>query len=80
MSRVRVAIAVADDALERMEEVVRACRALGFRGDSTLTGVGVFTGVIEAETIGALRAVPGVAAVELERATRIHRPPRPPEE
>jgi hypothetical protein len=79
MSRIRVAIAVADEALERMEEVVRACRALGFRADSTLSGVGVFTGVVEAEAVGALRAVPGVAAVELERATRIHRPSRPPE-
>ena len=80
MSRIRVAIAVADEALERMEEVMRACRALGFWADSTLTGVGVFTGVIEAETIGALRAVPGVAAVELERVTRIHRPPGRPHE
>jgi hypothetical protein len=80
VSLIRVAIAVADEALERMQEVMRACRALGFRADSKLSGVGVFTGVVEAEAIEALRAVPGVAAVELERATRIHRPPRSLEE
>jgi hypothetical protein len=76
MSQIRVAIAVGDDALERVEEVVRACRALGFRKDSTLTGVGVFTGWVEADKVAALRAVPGVAAVELERSIRIHTPPR----
>jgi hypothetical protein len=76
MNRIRVAIAVADEALPRLDEVVAACRALGFRADSTLTGVGIFTGCIDADTLGALRAVPGVAAVELERDIRIHRPPR----
>jgi hypothetical protein len=74
MNRVRVAVGVADDALERMADVVRDCRALGFRADSTLMGVGVFTGWIEVEHLAALRAVPGVAAVELERGARIHRP------
>jgi hypothetical protein len=76
MSRIRVALAVDDDALERVQEVVLACRALGFVGDSTLTGVGVFTGSIEADRLGALRSVPGVAAVEIERGVRIHRSPR----
>jgi hypothetical protein len=75
--RIRVAIAVADDALQRLEEVAVACRALGFRSDSTLTGVGVFTGSADAGSLAALRAVPGVAAVELERDIRIHRRPRP---
>lgn len=74
MSVIRVAIAVDDNALERVEEVVRACRALGFHPDSTLTGVGVFTGFVDAESVAALRAVPGVAAVEVERVSRIHRP------
>jgi hypothetical protein len=76
MSFVRVGIAVDDESLERVEEVVRACRALGFRGDSTLTGVGVFTGTIAAENVAALRALPGVAAVEIERNVRIRRPLR----
>ena len=76
MNRIRVAIAVDDEALERVDEVVRACRALGFRADSTLTGVGVFTGWAEADSLAALQAVVGVAAVEPERDTHFHRPPR----
>jgi hypothetical protein len=74
MSRIRVAIAVADDALERAQEVLASCRALGFRADSALTGVGIFTGWMEAQNVGALRGVLGVAAVELERHMRIHTP------
>lgn len=76
MTRIRVAVAVSDDALERMDEVAVACRALGFRADATLAGVGVFTGSIPAESVEALRAVPGVAAVELEHKLRIHTNPR----
>jgi hypothetical protein len=74
MSRIRVAMAVADDALERVQEVLASCRAVGFRADSALTGVGIFTGWIEAENVGALREIAGVAAVELETAIRIHTP------
>jgi hypothetical protein len=76
--QVRVAIAVTDDALKRVGEVADACHALGFQMDSTLTWVGIFTGSIEADRLEALRAVPGVAAVELARPTRIQRPPRTP--
>ena len=75
MSLIRVAIAVNDDDLDRVQEVASACRALGFRGDSMLTGVGIFTGSIESECLRALRAVPGVAAVEIERDIRIRKPP-----
>jgi hypothetical protein len=77
MSRVRVAIAVADDALTRLPEVMELCRNLGFRADSTLTGVGIFTGSVDADALEALRGLPDIAAVELERDIRIHRPPRP---
>lgn len=74
LNRVRVAIGVADEALERIPDVFRDCRALGFRADSTLMGVGVFTGWADVDQLAALRAVPGVAAVELERTARTDRP------
>jgi hypothetical protein len=74
LNRVRVAIGVADEALDRIADVFRDCRALGFRSDSTLMGVGVFTGWADADQLEALRAVPGVAAVELERTARTDRP------
>jgi hypothetical protein len=75
MSRIRVALALDDNALDKVVEVVCACRALGFVRDATLTGVGVFTGSIEADRLDALRAIPGVAAVEVERGMRVHRSP-----
>jgi hypothetical protein len=79
MIRIRIAVAVADDALERLGEVMAACRALGFRADSTLTGVGVFTGFMDENKLAALRAVPGVAAVELEHRMQIRPPVRRPQ-
>jgi hypothetical protein len=78
MYRIRVAVAVADEALERLEQVARACRELGFHVDSTLTSVGILTGFIEIDRIPLLRAVPGVAAVEPERPITILRPRRSP--
>lgn len=66
--QIRVAIAVSDEALERLEEVAYTCHTLGFRASSTLTHIGVMTGFIEVDRVTALRAVPGVEAVELERA------------
>jgi hypothetical protein len=78
MIRIRVAVAVGDDALERLDEVMAACRALGFRADSRLTGVGVFTGFMDENALAALRAVPGVAAVELEHRMQVHAPVRRP--
>ena len=73
MSRLRVAVAVTDEALGRVQEVIRACCALGFREEVTLPWVGIFTGLIEADTVQGLRMIPGVAAVELERDSKIER-------
>ena len=66
MSRVNVAVAVADDAQGRIYEVAAACRALGLDHTATLAGVGVLTGSMEFEALAKLRAVPGVLAVEVE--------------
>jgi hypothetical protein len=78
MSRIRVAVAVDEDALDYLQDVARACRALGLKHDATLTSVGVLTGSIEADRLEMLRAVPGVTAVELERDFRFHPHPRRP--
>ncbi len=66
MSRVNVAVAVADDAQSRIYEVAAACRALGLAHTSTLAAVGVLTGSMESEELAKLFAVPGVLAVEVE--------------
>jgi hypothetical protein len=70
VSRVHVAVAVADDARSCIYEVAAACRALGFDHTATLTAVGVLTGSMEFEKLANLRAVPGVVAVEVEREFR----------
>ena len=69
--RANVAIAVADEARDRIYEVAAACRARGLAHTSTLTDIGVLIGSVELDHLPDLRAVPGVVAVELERSCRI---------
>ena len=66
MSRVDVTIAVARDARDRIYEVATVCRALGFGHTSTRSDVGVLVGSAELEDLPSLRAVPGVAGIEME--------------
>ena len=70
MSRVNVAVAVADDAQDRIYEVAAACRALGLDHTATLAVVGVLTGSMESRELRRLWAVPGVLAVEVENDVR----------
>ncbi len=65
MSRVNVAVAVADEAQARIYEVAAACRAAGLRHNTTLAMVGVLTGSVESDYLEELMAVPGVLAVEV---------------
>lgn len=67
MSRVNVAVAVTDEALDNVLEVAAACRALGFDHTATLAMVGVLLGSVEFEKLAELRAVAGVETVEVER-------------
>jgi hypothetical protein len=66
VSRVNVAVAVADEAQGRIYEVAAACRALGLDHSATLAMVGVLTGSMNADELEKLLAVPGVLAVEVE--------------
>lgn len=70
MSRVDVAVAVADDARVRLYEVAAACRAMGLQHTATLAAVGVLIGSMEARDLARLWAVPGVLAVEVKRDFR----------
>lgn len=70
MSRVDVAVAVAEDAQGRLYEVAAACRALGLQHTATLAAVGVLIGSMEARDLARLWAVPGVLAVEVKRDFR----------
>ena len=69
--RINVAIAVAEEARDRIHKVARVCRALGFAHASTLPCVGVLIGSAEDGDLPMLRAIPGVLAVEMECSRRI---------
>lgn len=66
MSRVDVAVAVAEDARGRFNEVAAACGALGLRHTAMLPAVGVLIGSMEARDLARLWGVPGVLAVEVK--------------
>jgi len=67
VSRLNVAVAVADDAQGRIYEVAAACRALGLDHTATLAGVGLLTGSMESGELAKLLAIPGVLMVEVEQ-------------
>jgi hypothetical protein len=71
--RLNVAVAVADDARERIGEVAAACRARGFEHTATLSEIGVLTGSVGWGDLRKLRRVAGVMAVEIERRSLINR-------
>jgi hypothetical protein len=77
LSRVKVAIAVTDDACDQIEQVAAACRRLGLEHTSTLAGVGVLLGSVELGALPRLRTLPRVAAVEIKRETRVCALPEP---
>jgi hypothetical protein len=77
VSRVNVAVAVADDAQGRIYEIAAACRALGLDHSATLAMVGVLTGSMESAYLERLLAVPGVLAVEIEYQSRCEITGRP---
>jgi hypothetical protein len=69
--RINIAIAVAEEARDRTYEIAQVCRALGFAHTSTLSDIGILLGSADVEDLPMLRAIPGVLAVEVERALRI---------
>ena len=70
MSRLKVAVAIADDARGRIHEVAVACQALGLDHTVTLAAVGLLTGSMESGDLAKLLAVPGVLMVEVEQESR----------
>jgi hypothetical protein len=69
--RINIAIAVAEDARDRIFEVARVCRAFGFAHSSTLPEIGILIGSAEVGGLPMLRAIPGVLAVEMKRSLQI---------
>ena len=70
----RVTVQVADDHLDRTEDVARQLRAAGMEVDQVLGNVGIITGSIDSERRADLGEVPGVAGVESERTFQVAPP------
>ncbi len=74
--RARIAIAVTDEAMGRIDTVAAACGEAGFEHEATLGEAGLLTGTACFRDLPRLQAIPGVLAVELAqrrlRHPRIH--------
>ena len=70
----KITISVADDAIDRIDEVVAALEDGGMQVDQVLRPLGVITGSADTQRVQALGAVSGVAAVEPQRTVQLPPP------
>ena len=70
----KITISVADDAIDRIDEVVAALEDGGMLVDQVLRPLGVITGSVDTQRVQALGAVSGVAAVEPQRTVQLPPP------
>lgn len=69
-----VVVSVADDHLNDMSTVLTAMQQAGLVVNDIQEALGTVTGSIDADAIGRLETVPGVAAVERERRYQLPPP------
>lgn len=74
---VEVSVTVTDDGHTTLETVALRLRAAGLAVERELTTIGVITGQAEAARMESLRAVDGVADVELSRTFQLPPPDAP---
>jgi hypothetical protein len=74
---VDVSVLVADDAIDRIDEVAERLRAAGMRISGVQHGIGTIGGAIPERALEALSAVRGVAAVERGRSFQLPPPDAP---
>lgn len=74
MATAKVQVAIANDYLDRIDEVVRRCKQAGLKVEQQLEFIGVITGSIGVERLAALQKVEGVSSVEQTRAYDIPPP------
>ena len=70
----KITISVADDAIDRIDEVVAALEDGGMQVDQVLRPLGVITGSADTRQVQAFGAVAGVASVEPQRTFRLPPP------
>ncbi|MQA15003.1 MAG: hypothetical protein GEV09_12755 [Pseudonocardiaceae bacterium] len=69
----RIVVAVDDEHLDVLPEVVELMRGAGMVVDQVAEVVGTVTGAIEPSAVATLQALPGVAGVDRQRG--FHLPP-----
>ncbi|MEX0712896.1 MAG: hypothetical protein WD278_11140 [Pirellulales bacterium] len=62
--KVKVVVSVDDDHVDKMSEVVKACRAAGLSVERSLESLGTITGSIDSTKLGKLNRVEGISSVE----------------
>lgn len=67
MSKINVNIAIADSALDRMDEIVVALEALGVTVTRRLESIGIVTGTVDGDLLQQLRGLAGIVDVEAMR-------------
>jgi hypothetical protein len=70
----KITISVADDAIDRIDEVVTALESGGMHVEQVLRPIGVITGSVDTQRVHALGNVAGVAAVEPQRTVQLPPP------
>ena len=71
--RRNITVTVADSHLAGIDELAAQLRDAGMEVDGVLAAIGVVTGSVDSERLAAIAALPGVAALEVERT--VHLPP-----
>lgn len=71
MSRLRVTVALDDDGLNDADRCLTDLREHGLHITKVQRLIGTVTGDVEATLVGALRELPGVAAVEADREVHL---------
>ncbi|EWY37922.1 hypothetical protein N825_16090 [Skermanella stibiiresistens SB22] len=70
MPKITVNVLIADDKMDKFDEVIRACRRAGLQVEQEMPLTGTVTGLIESDVFDSLREIEGVSAVEVSRHIR----------
>ena len=74
MTTVNLSVAVDDDYMNRMSEVVQKLEAAGMKVEQVMETLGIITGSCDSEKVEAMKQVEGVTHVEQSRSYQIAPP------
>ncbi|MBD2020765.1 ketohydroxyglutarate aldolase [Leptolyngbya sp. FACHB-36] len=77
MAKVNLTVSVADSHLDRILDVAEGLRAAGLQVQQIMDAIGVIIGTCEAEQVGALSQVAGVAHIEKAQGFQLQPPDSP---